>query len=106
MPKRRNKPRAALEKVAGLQAARPPWQVQTAKARFSEVFRRARTEGPQLITRQGKEAVVMISDVQYEQLVGRSHQPKNLVQFFRESPLVGIDLNLDREKDDAREIEI
>ena len=80
--------------------------MQTAKTRFSEVFRRARTEGPQLITRQGKEAVVMISDVQYEQLVGRSHQPKNLVQFFRESPLVGIDLNLDREKDDAREIEI
>jgi prevent-host-death family protein len=106
MPKRRNKPRVALEKVSGLQAAGPPWQVQTAKARFSEVFRRARTEGPQLITRQGKEAVVMISDVQYEQLVGRSHQPKNLVQFFRESPLVGIDLNLDREKDDAREIEI
>ena len=31
------------------------WQVQTAKARFSEVFRRARTEGPQLIIRQGKE---------------------------------------------------
>ena len=106
MPKRRNKPRVALEKVASLRAAGPPWQVQTAKARFSEVFRRARTEGPQLITRQGKEAVVMISDVQYEQLVGRSHQPKNLVQFFRESPLVGIDLNLDREKDDAREIEI
>ncbi len=106
MPKRRNKPHAALEKVAGLRDAGPPWQVQTAKARFSEVFRRARTEGPQLITRQGKEAVVMISDVQYEQLVGRSHQPQNLVQFFRESPLAGIDLDLAREKDDAREIEI
>jgi prevent-host-death family protein len=106
MPKRPNKPRVELENVAGLRAAGPPWQVQTAKARFSEVFRRARTEGPQLITRQAKEAVVMISDVQYEQLVGRSHQPKNLVQFFRESPLVGIDLNLVQEKDDAREIEI
>ena len=54
MPKRRNKPHAALEKVAGLRDAGPPWQVQTAKARFSEVFRRARTEGPQLITRQGR----------------------------------------------------
>jgi len=97
MPKRRNKPRVALEKVTGLRTAGPPWQVQTAKAQFSEVFRRARTEGPQLITRQGKEAVVMISDVQYEQLVGRSHQPKNLVQFFRESPLVGIDLSHSRE---------
>jgi antitoxin Phd len=108
MPKRRNKPAGAVtpDKAVDLRAAGPPWQVQTAKARFSEVFRRARTEGPQIITRQGKEAVVMISDVQYEQLVGRSHQPKNLVQFFRESPLVGIDLDLAREKDDGREIEI
>src|SRR5208283_875776 len=106
MPKRRHKPRVALEKVAGLQAAGPPWQVQTAKARFSEVFRRARTEGPQLITRQGKESVVMISDVQYDQLVGRSHQPRNLAQFFRESPLVGIELDLARQKDEGSEIEL
>ena len=48
----------------------PPsaWQIQTAKARFSEVFRLARTEGPQRITRQGKEGVVMISDEQAERL--------------------------------------
>ena len=44
----------------------------------------------------GKEGVVMISDEQYDRLVGKSHQPKNLVQFFRESLLVGIELNLDR----------
>jgi hypothetical protein len=31
------------------------WQLQVAKARFSELFRRARSEGPQIITRQGKE---------------------------------------------------
>ena len=42
-----------------LKTAGQPWQLQTAKARFSEVFRKARTEGPQLITRQGKEGVVM-----------------------------------------------
>jgi len=82
------------------------WQVQTAKARFSEVFRRARVEGPQLITRQGKEAVLMISDEQYEELVGRSYQPKTLVEFFRTSPLVGIDLDLERQKDQGRDIEL
>ena len=37
-----------------------PWQLQTAKARLSEVFRLTRTQGPQLITKQGKEAVVML----------------------------------------------
>ncbi len=84
----------------------PEWQVQTAKARFSEVFRRARTEGPQLITRQGKESVVMISDEKYDELVGRSHQPKTLIEFFRESPLVGVELDLERQKDEGREVEL
>jgi antitoxin Phd len=82
------------------------WQLQVAKARFSELFRRARSEGPQLITRQGKECVVMISDEQYERLVGKAHQPKNLLQFFRESPLVGVELDLERDKDEGRHIEL
>ena len=82
------------------------WQLQVAKARFSELFRRARSEGPQLITRHGKEGVVLISDEQYERLVGKAHQPKNLLQFFRESPLVGVDLDLERDKDEGRDIEL
>lgn len=80
------------------------WQVQTAKAQFSEVFRRARTEGPQRITRQGREGVVMISDEQYDQLMVKSRQPKSIVQFFRGSPLVGIDLDLERDKDSGRDV--
>ena len=108
MPKSRSKvgTQAALDKTRALRVPGPSWQLQTAKARFSEVFRRARTEGPQLITRQGKEGVVMISDVQYDQLVGRSHQPRNLAQFFQESPLVGIELDLARQKDEGGEIEL
>jgi antitoxin Phd len=82
------------------------WQVQTAKARFSEVFRRARTQGPQRITRQGKEGVVMISDEQYDELAGRAHQPKTLIEFFRQSPLVGVELDVERQKDEGRDIEL
>jgi antitoxin Phd len=89
-----------------LKPASTIWQVQTAKARFSEVFRLARTEGPQRITRQGKEGVVMISDEQYEQLTAKSRQPKSLVQFFRESPLVGVELDLERDKDTGRDIDL
>jgi hypothetical protein len=50
----------------------------------------------------------MISDEQYERLVGKAHQPKNLLQFFRESPLVGVDLDFDleRDKDEGRDIEL
>ena len=83
-----------------------PWQVQSAKARFSEVFRKARTEGPQRITRQGKEGVVMLAEEHYERLVGKSHQPKSLVQFFRQSPLVGVDLDLKRDRDPGRDVDL
>src|SRR6202158_2450020 len=90
----------------GLQSHAGSWQIQSAKARFSEVFRRARTEGPQRITRQGKEGVVMVAEEQYERLVGRSHQPKSLVQFFRASPLMGVELDLERDRDAGRDIEL
>jgi prevent-host-death family protein len=90
----------------GTKEPRKRWQLQTAKARFSELFRNARSQGPQLITRQGKEGVVMIAEEQYDELVGRSHQPKSLAQFFRESPLVGVELNLEREKDEGRDIDL
>jgi antitoxin Phd len=107
MPKTRKKRGAIGSAVTGsLKVAGQPWQLQTAKARFSELFRLARIQGPQRITRQGKEGVVMISDEQYSQLVGKSHQPKNLVQFFRESPLVGVELDLERAKDVGRDINL
>jgi antitoxin Phd len=82
------------------------WQLQTAKAKFNEVFRLARTEGPQRITRQGKEGVVMISDELYERLTVKSRQPKSIVEFFRQSPLVGIELDLERQQDIGRDVEL
>jgi len=80
------------------------WQIQSAKARFSEVFRKARTEGPQRITRQGKEGVVMVAEEQFDRLVSKSRQPKSLVDFLRNSPLRGV--NLERDPDPGRDIEL
>lgn len=85
---------------------RPGWQLQTAKARFSEVFRLARSDGPQLITRQGKEAVVLVPVELFDRLTGRSRQAKSLVQFFRESPLVGLELDFERDRDTGRDIDL
>jgi prevent-host-death family protein len=82
------------------------WQLQTAKARFSELFRKARSEGPQYVTKAGKQAVVVLSAEQYEQLTAQRRHPKSLVQFFRSSPLVGADLDFDREADYGRDIEL
>jgi antitoxin Phd len=108
MPKSVKQPRRGTTSanLNSQKAARRSWQLQTAKARFSEVFRLARTEGPQLITRQGKDGVVMMPVEQFDQLVVRSHQPKSLVQFFRESPLVGVRLDLERDKDTGRDIDV
>jgi antitoxin Phd len=84
----------------------PSWQLQAAKAKFSEVFRRARTNGPQVVTRGGTDAVVVIPLEQYELLLARSHQPKSLVEFFRNSPLAGLDLKIERDRDTGRDVEL
>src|SRR5437763_8093584 len=82
------------------------WRLQEAKARFSEVFRRARAEGPQWITRRGKEAVVILPAELFEQLTARARQPKRLVQFFAESPLANSGIDLERIADYGRVVEM
>ena len=93
-------------KLQRLQITGEPWQLQAAKARFSELFSLARTQGPQLILRQKKDGVVMLTVEQFDLLIARAHQAKSLVQFFRESPLVGIDLSFEQDNDTGREIEL
>jgi len=94
----------ALPKSTAL--ARTSWQPQTAKARFSEVFRLALADGPQLITRAGREAVVVLPVAQFDALVARSQQPKSLVEFFNRSPLAGLDLKFERDRDSGRDVEL
>jgi len=89
-----------------IESKKDPWQLQTAKARFSELFRRARAEGPQYVTRQGKEAVVVVPAEEFECLTGRTRQPRSLVEFFAESPLAGAELDLNRKADYGRKIDL
>lgn len=81
------------------------WQLQTAKARFSELFRLALFK-PQFISRHGRETVVVLSQTQFDALLARAGQPKSLVEFFRRSPLAGLDLKVDRDRDGGRDIEL
>jgi len=69
------------------------WQIQDAKNKLSEVITRALKEGPQLITRHGEKTVVVVSYTEYEKL--RKSQGK-LSEFFKASPLAGIDLTRDK----------
>jgi prevent-host-death family protein len=82
------------------------WQLQDAKARFSEVFRRARSEGPQRVTRHGREAVVVVPAEEFERLSVRTRRPKSLVEFFAKSPLAGSGINLERERDYGRQADL
>ena len=92
----------------GSRSVRPKtcWQLQTAKARFSEVFRRALAEGPQWVTRQNKEAVVIVPAEDFERLARRARQPASLVRFFAESPLASVRLDLTRKPDYGRDVEL
>jgi prevent-host-death family protein len=69
------------------------WQLQDAKNKLSEVIARALKQGPQLITKHGEKTVVVISYTEYENLL--KSQGK-LSEFFRASPLVGLELTRDQ----------
>jgi prevent-host-death family protein len=71
------------------------WQIQDAKNKFSEVITLANKQGPQLITKHGEKAAVVISYLEYEKM--RKSQGK-LSEFFSTSPLAGIELDLTRNK--------
>jgi len=79
------------------------WQVQDAKARFSELLRSAAAEGPQAITVRGRTAAVVVSQEEYERLKGKK---PSLVEFMRSSPLAGVDLEIERDRSPDRDIDL
>ena len=79
------------------------WQLQDAKNRFSEVVQKALENGPQMITRRGIKTAVIMSVKDYQKL---ARPKKNIVDFFRESPLQGVDLDLTRNTDIGRELDL
>ncbi|MDH4164151.1 MAG: type II toxin-antitoxin system Phd/YefM family antitoxin [Nitrospirota bacterium] len=79
------------------------WQLQEAKARLSEVIKKAKKEGPQSITVHGQPSVVVLSSGEYERL---KRPKKSFVEFMRSSPLFGVDLKLGREQTHTREADI
>jgi antitoxin Phd len=75
------------------------WQLQDAKNKFSEVVDEAIKHGPQIITRRGVETVIVLSYAQYRKTMLNQ---KKLSDFFRESPLAEVDLDLRRDKSGLR----
>ena len=75
------------------------WQLQEAKNKLSRVVENAVNSGPQIITKHGVEVAIVISFAEYQKMVASRGK---LSAFFRDSPLVGVELDLGRDKSDAR----
>ena len=76
------------------------WQLQEAKSRFSEVVDLTLTEGPQMVTRRGEEAVVILAADEYRRLSGQTPRLMDcLLNAPRGEPLV-----LERSPEAVRDI--
>lgn len=76
------------------------WKLEDAKAKFSELVRRANAAGPQHVTVRGHEEAVVLSARDYRKLVPQQDKVP-LVEFLESLELDGLDLT--REDDRGRE---
>lgn len=80
------------------------WQMQSAKARFSELVKHAAQEGPQDITLHGRSVAVVVSRELFDRLSGNE---QSLVDFMRASPLHSRDdIEFERDGSLPREVEL
>lgn len=80
------------------------WQLQEAKARLSELIKRAATDGPQEITVRGEPTAVVLSAAAYRQLKTPAKKKPSLVAILRKSPFVGLEMDFTRDKSPVRKI--
>jgi prevent-host-death family protein len=81
------------------------WQLQDAKARFSEVVRRAKQDGPQHVTVHGREEVVVIGADEFRRLAG-SRTGRALVDAMQRSPSRSTSLESSRLPMRVRDVEL
>jgi prevent-host-death family protein len=74
------------------------WQLQEAKAKFSEVVR-ASAEAPQEITLRGKNVAVLLSRAEYEKLAKPAKPKQSLYELLQNTSFGEVELNLRRNKD-------
>ncbi len=79
------------------------WKLEDAKARFSEVVRRARAEGPQCVTVRGQPAVVVVDAADFDRITAPKPS-QSFVEFMESLELDGLDLT--RERDLGRDVEL
>ena len=88
---------AAQASNAQTVSPRAIWRLEEAKAKFSEVVRRAHDQGPQYVTVRGKQAVAIIDAAELERLLPPNPAVVPLVQFLESLYVEGLDLTRDRD---------
>lgn len=79
------------------------WPLQEAKNKFNEVVREAAESGPQTIMKHGKDSVVVISVDDYRKL----EKPEtSLIDFFQNSPFSDVEIDTERDKSPARQVDL
>jgi prevent-host-death family protein len=79
------------------------WTVAEAKAKLSEVIEQALSQGPQIVTRSGRKAVVIVAAEEWDR---KTRRKGNLAEFFAASPLGESGLKVRRRKDDLRRTDL
>ena len=102
---RRNEGRRRNPTRDRIQAAHSAtWKLEEAKAKFSEVVRRAHDQGPQYVTVRGKRAVAIIDAAELDRLLPANPAVVPLVEFLERLYIEGLDLT--RERDLGRDISL
>jgi len=82
------------------------WQLQEAKNRLSELVDLALEEGPQTVTRHGREVVVIVSKEEFDRR-RRARGPRgSILPFLRRLAFARTELDLERAKDLDRDVEL
>ena len=80
---------------------RGSWQIQEAKARFSELIDTVLEKGIQKITKSGQEVAVILS---LEEFKRYEQSKESLIEFFKNAPCQDVDLEIERNKTHARKV--
>lgn len=81
------------------------WALQDAKARFSELVRCVRTDGPQHITVHGREEVVIVTAEEFRRLKGE-RSGAALIAALQVSPYREVDLEPRRDRLPVRDVKL
>ena len=99
-----------MTRTARTNPPKPPastgrWLLQDAKARFSELVRRVRSEGPQHVTVRGRDEVVVISAEEFRRLKG-DRTGADLIEALQASPHRDVDIEPRRVAMPVREVDL